>query len=64
MPVTTYVPNTDQEQPRIVEVEHICEGCGDLIRKFEAFEDSVDKDARPIHDSAECLSMAQENGDG
>ena len=56
--VSVYVPDPDQPGPRVVEVEHICVGCGELIDKFEAFEDTVDKDARPIHDSLECRRLA------
>lgn len=57
MPVSVYIKEPDTPEPRVATVEHICEVCGDLIRKFEAFEDTVDKNARPVH--KDCLQAIE-----
>jgi len=59
MPVDVTTVDSDME-PAIVEVTHVCEGCGEEIRTFEAFADTVDTDAEPIHNSVECLREARE----
>lgn len=41
-------------------VTHICVGCGEEIREFDAFPDTFDehKESRPLHDSLECHNKA------
>lgn len=60
MPVEV-VDTLDPEaaDPKVVTVEHVCEGCGETIRTFEAFEDTVDRDAKPLHDSISCERLAR-----
>jgi hypothetical protein len=54
MPVDVTIVDSDRE-PAIVKVTHLCEGCGEKIRTFKAFADTVDTDVKPIHNSVECL---------
>lgn len=54
------VLDPDAPDPQVVTVTHVCEGCGETIRTFEAFEDTVDEDAKPIHDSVTCERKARE----
>lgn len=61
MPVSVYIKEPDSPEPRVATVEHICEVCGELIRKFEAFEDTVDKESRPVH--KDCLAAVESGKD-
>lgn len=57
------VLDPDAPDPQLVKVKEICEGCGETIRTYEAFEDTVDENVRPVHDSASCLRAAQSGGE-
>lgn len=54
MPVQIEAVDDTDRKPRRVDVTHICERCGREIRTFRAFEDSVDTDLRPVHESVLC----------
>lgn len=53
------VRDLNQDAP-VLNVEHICVGCGETIRTFEVFEDRAEEslDVKPMHDSVRCKQKA------